>query len=231
MTRRCSRCILPDSLPGISFNYSGVCNYCYADQNIPKKTVEYWHLKEKSFFEEIDAARKKQLARRLPFRILVPLSGGRDSSFVAWYIAKKLNIEIVCANYANPYSSAQAVENVRHLVSKIDARLVQFSYPHRMHEINFEKNLKNWILHPDLSTFGLICLACKPMYLKFYEIARREKINLMIDGSNVFEVTSFKVEAQGQPGFKNFMNKILRNRHCLRLYNLIPGFRTFFSLN
>lgn len=29
--RRCTRCILPETYPGISFDDEGVCNYCRGD--------------------------------------------------------------------------------------------------------------------------------------------------------------------------------------------------------
>lgn len=33
--KRCSRCVLPETYPGITVNEQGVCNYCLAHGEVP----------------------------------------------------------------------------------------------------------------------------------------------------------------------------------------------------
>ena len=66
--RRCTKCILPTTMPFIRFDADGVCNYChnYTIANNPKPVEELFKLVE---------------PYRRPGRddCIVPFSGGRDS--------------------------------------------------------------------------------------------------------------------------------------------------------
>ena len=44
--KRCSKCILPETMPFISFDSQGVCNYChnYTPRNVPKPKEELFTL-------------------------------------------------------------------------------------------------------------------------------------------------------------------------------------------
>jgi len=77
--RRCTRCILPETFPGIRFDEDGVCNYCleYKPVNV---------LGEEALVKVLDGYRGKGRE----YDCIVPISGGRDSSFVlhqmeVWY--------------------------------------------------------------------------------------------------------------------------------------------------
>lgn len=72
----CTRCVVTNQRPRIVFDDEGVCSACrYADR---KKNEIDW------------AERNKQLAQLLAincksgYNVVVPASGGKDSSFVAW---------------------------------------------------------------------------------------------------------------------------------------------------
>ena len=94
------------------------------------------------------------------------------------------NLKILCVHYDNPFSSSQTKVNVNHLIETIKTDLITFGHPNDRHVRSFEANLKAWLKRPELATIGLMCLACKPMYLEFFKIARRNRIGLIIDGSN-----------------------------------------------
>ncbi len=80
--QRCTRCILPETMPYIRFDDAGVCNYChsYKPRNRPKPIEELIQLVE-------------------PFRrahgddCIVPFSGGRDSCYSLHLIAKELKMK------------------------------------------------------------------------------------------------------------------------------------------
>lgn len=75
--KRCNRCILPASLAGITFDESGICNHC---RKYEADFKDWEHIKErrKDEFEEI-LEKTKKLKR--PYDVLVPLSGGKDSTY------------------------------------------------------------------------------------------------------------------------------------------------------
>lgn len=238
MSVRCTRCILPETIPHISFDEDGVCNYCREyDENRHRKSINYG-LKGEKFRGFVDEAIRKRAQNGSNYDALVPVSGGRDSSYVAWELSKKLRI--LCVHYDNPFSSSQTKINVDHLTKTIEADLVTFKHPHDRHAKSLKANLKAWLKKPELATMGLMCLACKPMYLEFFRIARRNQIGFIIDGSNPNEATDFKIEAQAgreatsRFSWKSITNvggKTLSNVRYFRACNIIPAIHTFLSLD
>jgi hypothetical protein len=123
----------------------------------------------------------------------------------------------------------------------IKADLVTFRHPRDRHTRSFKANLKAWLMKPELATMGLMCLACKPMYLEFFRIARKNNIRFIIDGSNPNEATTFKIEARGGRGatshfslksfMTNFVGKTVSNVRYFKACNLVPAIHTFMSLN
>lgn len=240
MANRCTKCILPDTVPHIAFNRDGICNYCTDLDSEIERFKDKKHEKEMKFLEIIEEVKRHRLIEGGKYDVLVPVSGGRDSSYILWQLAAHYKLKTLCVNYANPYSSQQAIKNVETLIKATKSELVQFKYSNHSHEKNFAANLTAWVKKPDLSSLGLMCLACKPMYLEFFKIAKKNKINLIIDGSNIFEVTTFKMEAQGGSGAKflfsaktitRILSKVINNIHYLKICNLSPAVRTFLSLN
>ncbi len=238
MARRCSRCILPETIPHIHFDEQCVCNYC-REYDEKKRDIKIdYSFKGERFEGYIKEAARKRVQNGNRYDVLVPVSGGRDSSYVAWELSKSL--KILCVHYDNPFSSPQTKVNVDHLMETIKADLITFSYPNDRHVRSFKANLKAWLKRPELATMGLMCLACKPMYLEFFRAARRNNIGLIVDGSNPNEATTFKIEAQRGRGtqslfswkaISNVGGKATKNWDYLRGCNFIPAIHTFLSLN
>ena len=86
--KRCTKCILPSTMPFISFDENGVCNYCnnYVLRNKPKPLEQLVDLVE-------------------PYRrtdhvdCIVPFSGGRDSCMALHLIQKELKMNSVAYTY------------------------------------------------------------------------------------------------------------------------------------
>ena len=105
VTRRCTRCVLPESFPGISFNDVGECNFC-----------------SQSGADEVSLT--EQLARQMEAAIeenrgngeydcIVALSGGKDSSYVLRMLAAERGLNCLSLTIDNGFLSDVAVENCR----------------------------------------------------------------------------------------------------------------------
>jgi 3'-phosphoadenosine 5'-phosphosulfate sulfotransferase (PAPS reductase)/FAD synthetase len=79
--KRCTRCILPDFYPRINYDSDGVCNYCKEDSK--KKPID-WNSRRNELEKMISEAK----SRKLPYDVLVPWSGGKDSTYVIYYLKK-----------------------------------------------------------------------------------------------------------------------------------------------
>ena len=112
--RRCSRCVLAEDFPNITFNEEGVCNYCLAwDRRW--KNFDY----EKSEAELIDlfAVIKK---KKRKYDCLIPYSGGRDSSYVVYLCKKKYGLNPLLVTFNNLFMSEHAIKNINSMVEIMD---------------------------------------------------------------------------------------------------------------
>ncbi|WP_054750342.1 hypothetical protein [Ruminiclostridium josui] len=119
----CKKCILPDYYPGIKMDEEGVCNFCRDHVHIEKLKEE---LESKSY--ELDGiisdARKNRIASNGVYDAIVPISGGKDSAYVAYVLKKKYNLNILAITYDNGFLSGYAKDNVWNIANKLDIDLV-----------------------------------------------------------------------------------------------------------
>lgn len=115
-TRRCTKCILPADYPDITFDEHDVCNFCVAasQENEPPK-------KSKS---QLDSIIKKYKGKSKKYDVVVGLSGGKDSSYVAYYLKAEYDAKILGLHYDIGYSSEYATQNLETLVEKLDIDLI-----------------------------------------------------------------------------------------------------------
>lgn len=87
--KRCTRCILPETMPFIRFDENGICNYCknYKLRNNPKPKEE--------LFKLVDGYRRASTE----LDCIVPFSGGRDSCYGLHLIVKELKMKPVTYTY------------------------------------------------------------------------------------------------------------------------------------
>jgi len=233
--KRCKKCILPETIPFIKFDDEGVCNYCKYEANQPVLLPG----KEK-FDEFIDYYRQEKKRRNSRYHCIVPMSGGRDSSYVAWKMVREYGLDVLCVNYANPFTSEQAKINMKKLSEKLGVEIVQYRFRPGLHEAGFARNLEIWLRNPSLATVNMLCLPCKPFYWEIFRIARRNRVGLIIDGSNPYEVTSFKNDAVGGFGTKalysrtaimNFIKNVLKRSSYINPRNIESMLKVFLVMD
>lgn len=81
--QRCSICIIPDTFPGVSFT-DGVCGFCRTRGSSPqaKRTV----------LGESDLRELLASGSGGSYDCAVPISGGKDSSYVLYYVVRTLGL-------------------------------------------------------------------------------------------------------------------------------------------
>ena len=105
---RCKNCILPNKYPYINFDENGICNYCNSYR--PNKYMGIDALNE--LVDKIKSEKRK-------YDCLVGLSGGRDSSYLAYKLVKELNMNVLAYSYNNGSMTESARENVKKNIRKI----------------------------------------------------------------------------------------------------------------
>ncbi|MBF0226240.1 MAG: N-acetyl sugar amidotransferase [Desulfobacterales bacterium] len=112
-TKRCNKCILPEKLPGISFNSEGTCNHCI---DYEKEWKHRDYIQAKSELDEIISNIKK-LNRK--YDCLIPVSGGKDSIYTLYYAKTFLNLNILAVNFDNRFQSEVAIDNIYNATNKL----------------------------------------------------------------------------------------------------------------
>ncbi|MEK7208075.1 MAG: N-acetyl sugar amidotransferase [Patescibacteria group bacterium] len=92
--RFCTRCVVSNQRPRITFDPRGVCSACrYAERK--HKGID-WDAREK----ELQALCKKHRRTDGSFDVVVPASGGKDSGYTAHVLKTKYNMHPLCATWA-----------------------------------------------------------------------------------------------------------------------------------
>ena len=183
---RCTNCVLPEQTPNISFDDHGVCNYCDTYQPVSYEG-------EAAFLEELSRFRGKGDK----YDCLVPISGGRDSSYVLLRMVKDFGLRVLAVNYENPFTVPQARKNIENAARTLGVEVIHFSNGDRNHVMTFKQTVQAWLKRPSPAAIPIVCIGCKPAWWHIYRVARRYRIPLIVSGGNPYEVISFKRELVG----------------------------------
>lgn len=108
-TKTCSRCIMDDTVQGITFDNNGVCTFCHIHDEIEAahSPGECTTQKLNTLIEKIkwDGKRKK-------YDCIVGVSGGRDSTYTL-YSAVQLGLRPLAVHFDNGWNSDLAVQNIK----------------------------------------------------------------------------------------------------------------------
>jgi N-acetyl sugar amidotransferase len=83
--RYCRRCLMPDTRPRVVFDPDGVCNACL---NADAKKLIDWDARREEFLRFVEPYRSKDGR----WDCVVPWSGGKDSSSIAWKLKFELGL-------------------------------------------------------------------------------------------------------------------------------------------
>lgn len=116
----CSRCVMDTSDIDIEFDHEGVCNHCRTfDQNLPHMVFPGAEGEKKL---SALVAEMKEKGKNKPYDCLIGLSGGVDSSYVA-YLIKKFGLRPLAVHFDSGWNSEQAVRNIENIVKKLEIDL------------------------------------------------------------------------------------------------------------
>lgn len=103
--------------PDITFNATGVCNHCRTfDETAP----QVWHpnTEGRRMLDQI-VDRIKQEGAGKPYDCAIGLSGGVDSSYLAWVAKKELGLRPLAVHVDGGWNSELATRNIENIVRKL----------------------------------------------------------------------------------------------------------------
>ncbi len=184
--KRCTRCVMPETMPFIEFNSEGVCNYCtgYQKQELKGRDA----LEEK--LEEIrheEAKTGRGLAD-----CLVAFSGGRDSSYGLHLLVNELGMKPITYTYDWGMVTDLARRNQARMCDKLGLEHIWVSADIRAKRANIRRNVEAWLKRPQLGMIPLFMAGDKQFYHYAYETGKQTGIKNLIFCSNILERTDFK---------------------------------------
>jgi N-acetyl sugar amidotransferase len=114
--RICTRCLMDTSDPEIVFDAQGVCNHCHDyDRLIAQKVLEGQAGHE--YLERL-VEKMKRDGRGKPYDCIIGVSGGVDSTYVA-YLVKKMGLRPLAVHMDNGWDSELAVRNIEETLKRL----------------------------------------------------------------------------------------------------------------
>lgn len=184
--KRCTRCILPETFPFIKFDQQGVCNYChnykpyYQDVNCEQMKA--------NFVQSLENYRRNTKEAD----VLVPFSGGRDSSYGLHLIKNEFGFTPITFTYDWGMVTDLARRNIARMCGQLGVENILVSANIKKKRENIGKNVAAWLHKPDLGLIPLFMAGDKQFFKIVNDIKNKTKIKLNLWCANPLENTDFK---------------------------------------
>lgn len=198
----CSRCILPETFPGIEFDKDGVCNICRQFER-ENPTASGFFTDEQDLKAVLDGWKDK--SRK--YDVLVPASGGVDSSFTLVKLVETYGLRPLVYHNDHGFENATATENVRKLCRALDVDLIFWQY-----DAPYMKKLWKYLNANFLEDTSACYMCGNMLYLNAIELAHRFDIPLVVNGYSKGQADLIGDKEKGRVRFENMMALMAHDR-------------------
>lgn len=170
----CSNCVMDTTDANIVFNEQGVCDHC---NSFYKNILPNWHTDERGsqklqqYVDEI-----KRSGKGKPFDCILGMSGGIDSSYLA-YIAKEFGLRPLIFHVDAGWNSQIAVNNIEKIVDKLGfdlyTEVIDWEEMRDLQLAFFKSGVPHLDIPQDHAFFATM-----------YNYANHHKIKYILTGSN-----------------------------------------------
>ena len=228
----CSRCLSNNTIISLKLDSKNICQFCYIHDEMEKE-FPLDDQSEKRLFKIADQIKKD--GSNSNYDCVVGISGGRDSTFLLYYIKKILNLRPLAVHYDNGFDSDTSVSNILNICQKLD--------------VDLETNVADWHTFKKVTKSFFLAGVSDPdtptdvgIFKTMYQTAYREKIKYVFNGH------SFRTEGiepldwtymdgkyiqqihkkYGDGKLKNFDNFYIED---IIRYKILKGIKTILPLN
>jgi predicted PP-loop superfamily ATPase len=194
----CVRCLLSTEVPGVSIDQIGICSVC---RDYDSTWGNWDNIKKERYFKLENIIQKARSKKQL-YDVLVPLSGGKDSTYVLYVCRKKFNLKCLAVTWDNGFLTDHARINIHTACSKLGVDHLYYGLS--------EPLLMDLYRHFFLNT-GFFCPVClKGIYTAIFRAQAAFNIPLTIKG------TSKRTEEHVHPAYFidgnfSFLENVLEN--------------------
>ena len=167
----CTRCCLPETMEGITFDELGVCTPCRSSE---EKMHINWKDKQSELIKILNKFRNKNY-----YDCLLPISGGKDSTFQAYLLDKVYKVNSLAVTHGTNWMSLAGRYNLENCINKFNLDHL-FFLPNR--------NIINKVAKKSPELIGDACWHCHIGTQTFpMQTAIKWRIPLMIYGESIAE--------------------------------------------
>jgi glucosamine--fructose-6-phosphate aminotransferase (isomerizing) len=186
--RRCSRCLLPETMPFICYDSEGVCNYCH-------NYTPWVRRPEDELEHELSRYRSKDSSPDC----VVAFSGGRDSSYGLHLLKTRYGMTPLCFSYDWGMVTDLARRNQARMCGKLGVEHIWISADIKQKRANIRANVLAWLKKPDLGLIPLFMAGDKQFFWHASKTIKSTGLKLSVFCTNRLEKTDFKTGFLGIP--------------------------------
>lgn len=171
----CKRCVMDTTDSDIIFDKQGFCNHCTHTLEELKSLKENFGNNSQKLHNIVSVIKQKCKNNR--YDCIIGLSGGVDSSYIA-FLVKKLGLRPLAIHFDSGWNSELAVKNIENIVRKLDIDLITYVMDwDEMRDLQLAY-FKASVLNCDIPQDHAIVTA-------IYDTANSKGIKFLITGSNL----------------------------------------------
>jgi len=183
--KRCVRCVLPDTYPGISFDEKEICSFCRNFEKLAAVTE-----KEE---EELKRLVEKARLNKQRYQAIVPISGGKDSAYALYMMRCVYGLRVLAINFDNGFRSPAAEANLKTLTTQLDVDYIS---------IKPSWDLMRNLYAAFVRITGEFCTVCNAMgYLTIVTFIMEERKRT---DSKILVVGGWSKNLEAMPGMYSF---------------------------
>jgi len=170
----CTRCIMDTSDPDIVFDDDGVCHHCHDYDRVMRDYVFANDVGQEKLHKAVAQIKKEGEGKR--YDCIIGLSGGVDSSYVAWMV-KDLGLRPLAVHLDNGWNTEAAVRNIENIVKILDIDLYT-------EVLDWEEFRSLQVALLRASTPDSEIPTDHAIVATLYKVALREKVRFIVSGGN-----------------------------------------------
>lgn len=172
----CTRCVMDTTAEEIIFDSKGECNFCKNYDITSNNEVYYDKNGEERFQNLVDEIKIKSSKKK--YDVLIGLSGGVDSSYVAYLLKKKYNLNVLAIHVDNGWNTELSVANVEEIVKRLEIDLLT-----NVLDWNEFKDIQKSFIKSSISNIEIP--TDHAIWATLIKTASKHNIKYIISGSNV----------------------------------------------
>tara|TARA_Y100000748_G_scaffold237189_1_gene201221 strand:+ start:1143 stop:2390 length:1248 start_codon:yes stop_codon:yes gene_type:complete len=222
----CKRCVYPaNAKPVIIFDDDGVCSGCRAIES--RKSID-WEERGQWLKELLEEYKAKAKEENAPYDCIIPVSGGKDSTFQTYLMVKEYGMTPLLVTYNHSYNTNLGIRNLNNLIKQLDCDLIRFTVNREsVRKITnyFFKEIGDvtWHYHAGIQTYPMQMAVKFNIPLIIWGEEGFSELTGMFNQDDMIEFTKMKRQEHDMRGYEP--EDLIKNPETgLKMKDLVPYF-------